>query len=162
MKLTFITFLIASAHAQLPVCTSGLNIPAFAACARDALVDTSFQIGPTDITSACASLANDNGPYFHCLCNRAAALVNCYSIFCPADPVFSSARQSQTQYCDAAQRYPSPTLTTAIKTPDQGGAARTVSPTPTLGPDKVQVKNSGVIIQTVLPAIITFIIGLMI
>lgn len=157
MELTLISLLIASVYSQAPICSSGNNLPAFSACVRDSLTDPSGQIGPIDISSACTSYQNDQGAYFNCLCAKASAVVNCFSIFCPGDPVASSAKQSQTQFCDAAKLYP--TSTTAAKTPTQASA--TASSTSSTTSAEKPNQNSGSIIQIV-PAIITFVIGLMI
>ena len=130
-------------------------MPAFSDCVRDGLTDPSGQAGPVDTASACASLQNDQAAYYSCLCSKATSVVGCYSIFCPRDPLASSAKQSQNSYCDAAKQFQS--TTTAMKTLTQSGPT-SISKTPEASNP---AKNSGAIFQIV-PAIITFFIGLMI
>jgi hypothetical protein len=160
MDLSFITLLIASVYAQGPGCSIGNNIPAFQACARDALVDTVGQVGPTDIHMACDSLKSDQGSYYRCLCERSNSLVGCYSIFCPADPILASSKQSQIQYCEAAKQFPVSTV--AVKTPTQGSPTdKTAAATESATDADNSKKNSGSILLIV-PGIIAFTIGLMI
>ena len=60
--------------AQAPVCNRGPSIPTFNNCVRDTLTDANGQVGPTDPSSACASLVNDQQAYYKCLCDKSTGV----------------------------------------------------------------------------------------
>ena len=123
---------------QNPSCSSGNSIPTFSNCVRvhfinilrlkDALTDPNGQVGPTDITSACASLASDQTQYYTCLCDKAKGVLGCYSSFCPSDPSMNTASQYQVQFCGAVNNIAvisNATITTTVSRVDTTSAMST-------------------------------------
>ena len=98
---------------QIPSCSSGNNLPTFNVCVRDALMGNTGNMFQ-QVTEACQSLVLDQKAYYTCLCDKNAAVVNCFNLFCPAEQSATGFAQSQTQFCAAVKGLPSSSSSTTV------------------------------------------------
>ncbi|KAI9362428.1 hypothetical protein DFJ73DRAFT_812332 [Zopfochytrium polystomum] len=95
----------------------------FNTCVSNALFLPSGYVD--DIAAFCASYQGDQAKYYGCLCERATAIVNCYTLSCPSDTVNVGTPSNQkVSYCSAAAQYSSTSSAAAATT-----AAATTSAT---------------------------------
>ncbi|KAJ3306438.1 hypothetical protein HDV03_005048 [Kappamyces sp. JEL0829] len=98
----FSILLVASlTHAVTAQSCANAN-PTFTACVRNGMTTPEGMVGPTDPTSACASIQTQQAQYYACLCQKYNTLYQCFTSFCQGDPSVTSVSQSQTQFCQAA------------------------------------------------------------
>ncbi|KAI9347673.1 hypothetical protein BDR26DRAFT_854546 [Obelidium mucronatum] len=103
-------------------CGGASNQLTFTTCVGNALYLSSKGVTVATVEAFCESKQFDLPAWYQCLCAASQSITTCYNNTCPNDATFSTAKSSESAYCNAASA-PAPPKVTGTATAAAASAA---------------------------------------